>query len=104
MYIVSGGYYGLDITFFDHIFLGCVFGILALTGDLIASFLKRAADIKDFGSILKSHGGLLDRLDSLLLIYPFIYWYALEYYAWTHNPDYDFNKVHILNFFHWHHQ
>jgi CDP-diglyceride synthetase len=72
---------------------------LALLGDIALSFLKRCANVKDCGSILGVHGGMLDRIDSLLLIYPFMYWYALEYMAWTHSPDYAFEKVHVMNFF-----
>ena len=47
---------------------GACLSILAVLGDLFESFLKRGLDIKDFGSSLPGHGGLFDRLDSLLAV------------------------------------
>ena len=55
-------------------FLVAVFGTL---GDLIESMLKRSLHVKDSGKILPGHGGLLDRLDSILIVIPIIYVYQL---------------------------
>lgn len=46
--------------------LGLVAGMLSQTGDLIASMLKRHCGVKDFGSILPGHGGIMDRMDGIL--------------------------------------
>lgn len=55
---------------------GMILSIIAHTGDLFASMLKRQQQKKDFGSILPGHGGVLDRFDSLIMVTPIIYFLA----------------------------
>lgn len=59
--------------------MGCVGGILGQVGDLCESVIKRFAGVKDSGSFLVGHGGLLDRLDCLIFITPFVYYYRLSF-------------------------
>ncbi len=58
------------------ILLGLGAGILGQTGDLFESLLKRVAQVKDSGSLIPGHGGLLDRIDSVLLSAPWVYFWA----------------------------
>lgn len=59
-----------DILIWQWILLGMLLNIAAQMGDFFESALKRSLDIKDSGVILPGHGGLLDRVDSLLLAVP----------------------------------
>lgn len=52
--------------------LGFICGVAGQFGDLFASCLKRTADVKDFSETLPGHGGVLDRLDSILLCAPVV--------------------------------
>ncbi len=58
----------------DLILLGIVIAILAPIGDLTESMFKRNLDIKDFGTILPGHGGVLDRFDGFLFVLPGAYY------------------------------
>ena len=51
---------------------GIMIGIAGTFGDLCASMLKRDIGIKDMGHLLKGHGGVMDRVDSILLCAPFV--------------------------------
>ena len=61
------------------IILGIICSILSQLGDLIASKIKRATGIKDFGYIIPGHGGVLDRFDSIIFTAPVIYYYVSSF-------------------------
>ncbi len=60
--------------------LACVIAIVGVLGDLCESAMKRGSGTKDAASILPGHGGLLDRLDSLLFGAPILYYFARFYF------------------------
>ena len=55
------------------VILAVIGTVLGVIGDFSASLLKRQCMVKDFGSILPGHGGILDRFDSVLFVAPFLY-------------------------------
>ena len=49
------------------------FCILGMVGDLFASAIKRSVNLKDYGNLIPGHGGILDRVDSIIMIAPLLY-------------------------------
>jgi phosphatidate cytidylyltransferase len=67
------------IKLIPFIFIGGIGSMLSQIGDLAASAMKRQNDIKDFGNIMPGHGGILDRLDSIIFTAPFVY-YIMKFF------------------------
>ena len=68
---------GLDLSFAWILVTGVLLGIFAQIGDLAESVLKREAGVKDSGSLLPGHGGILDRFDAILFNVP-LCWFLFE--------------------------
>lgn len=64
---------GVQVHMISLVILGLLCAVFAQLGDLFASVIKREGGIKDFGSIMPGHGGIFDRLDSVLFVAPLIH-------------------------------
>lgn len=69
--------YFMPLNMYSSILFSIFGSVFSQIGDLCASKLKRMADLKDYSRLLRSHGGILDRYDSILFVSPLIYFYFL---------------------------
>ncbi|MCB9557155.1 MAG: phosphatidate cytidylyltransferase [Deltaproteobacteria bacterium] len=73
-------WYMPQLGWLDGLLIAVFGSVLGQLGDLVESMLKRAYGIKDSGKIIPGHGGLLDRIDALLFVAPYVFLYATYFY------------------------
>lgn len=71
--LVCNEIFNANISYLAVVILIFVFSILSQIGDFAASSIKRYTGIKDFGDLIPGHGGMIDRIDSVIFIAPFAY-------------------------------
>ena len=69
-YYTKDNFFKLQFSFLQIIFLTLFLSLICQLGDLLISYFKRKAKIKDTGSLLPGHGGLLDRIDGIIFVLP----------------------------------
>ena len=67
----------------EWLLMAVVVSVLAPLGDLVESMFKRNLDVKDFGTIIRGHGGVLDRFDGFLFVLPGAYYLTLVIQPWV---------------------
>jgi phosphatidate cytidylyltransferase len=73
-----GSTFWLPIPMFDAIVLAIVANVVGQAGDLFESLLKRSVGVKDSGTLLPGHGGMLDRVDALMYTAAITWLYASQ--------------------------
>lgn len=77
---VMNNYWNFSLNYAIIAVFGIIVSIFAQLGDLVASYIKRYAKIKDFGNVLPGHGGVLDRIDSILFTAPVVYYFLVLFF------------------------
>lgn len=65
--------FGLPVPWWGGALIGIVAGTIGPVGDLVESLIKRQLHIKDLGTLFPGHGGMLDRIDSIMFVVPIVY-------------------------------
>ena len=70
----------VTVYFWVLLMVGFINSIVSIFGDLTFSVIKRNCKIKDYGSIMPGHGGMLDRVDSVVFCIPVLYIFSIYFY------------------------
>lgn len=70
---VANTFWGMNYSYLFIAGTGIILSLVGQIGDFAASSIKRFVDIKDFSNLIPGHGGMLDRIDSLIFLAPFAY-------------------------------
>lgn len=86
LFAIGGGFFWeVKWNVITWLIFAAVVTIFSTWGDLVESLMKRSLNIKDSGNLIPGHGGILDRIDSLLLVMPASLLFIIIYYALCEN-------------------
>lgn len=74
-------FWNVEMNVISWLILALVVTLFSTWGDLVESMMKRSLNLKDSGHIMPGHGGILDRLDSLLLVMPAVFIFLIIYFT-----------------------
>ena len=75
--MIISRYVNIEYSYLFISIMALILSLISQIGDFVASSIKRFADVKDYGNLLPGHGGMLDRIDSLIFIAPFLYMFLV---------------------------
>ena len=69
----ANNFWGMNYSYLFISGIAIILSLIGQIGDFAASSIKRFVDIKDYSNLIPGHGGMLDRIDSLIFLAPFAY-------------------------------
>ena len=94
LFAIGGGYFwDVKWNVITWLIFAAVVTVFSTWGDLVESLMKRSLNIKDSGHLMPGHGGILDRIDSLLLVMPAAWIFLIIYFALYPSSD-----LYFMNF------
>ncbi len=79
VYFMQDSAQAVEVRYLETALLGVVCAVISVLGDLSASVIKRQKHLKDYGTIMPGHGGLMDRFDSVLFVVPTLYVFLTQF-------------------------
>ena len=73
LFLLYKFYFITNINIFFLVITGTIIALVSQIGDIIVSYFKRLKKMKDTGKLLPGHGGLLDRIDGMIFVFPFVF-------------------------------